>query len=286
MMLRSYLTSFIKSKLTQAFLLIFLVSCTHLFYYPSPKTFYNPKKMGFEFTEVFFKSTDGTNLSGWFFPAKTKDVKGTILQFHGNAENISTHFISLAWLTKEGYNLFTIDYRGYRKSEGSPSPEGLYQDAIAAITYTKENYIKEKQKFFIWGQSLGGIVALRAIPDILKKVKIDAVIIESSFSSYQRIAREKLSLSFITWLFQPLAYVLVSDEYSPEGLIKDISPIPIIVIHGTNDRVVPLHHGERIFNEALHPKTLLKIEKARHIQSMFVEKGKHRPAVVKILSEI
>lgn len=264
---------------------VLLTSCTHLFYYPSEKTFYEPKKMGHYYREVFFESLDGTRLNAWYFPSKIDNVKGTVLQLHGNAENISTHFLSLVWLTQMGYNLFIFDYRGYRKSDGDPYPEGLYRDAISAMSYVNEKYIKNGEKFYIWGQSLGGIVALKAMADISKTMDVDALIIESAFSSYQRIAREKLAISAFTWIFQPLAYLLVSDGFSPEGSIANISPTPIVVIHGKQDDIVPFHHGERIFSEAIEPKRFIQVESGQHINSMFVEKGKYRKILLDTLSE-
>src|SRR5262245_39943051 len=103
-------------------LFIFLItilgqSCSHVFYQPSPKQYVNPAQFKLKYENLSFQSADGTKLNGWFFPAKTKKPKGTIVQFHGNAQNISTHFFSLIWLIEEGYNFFTFDYRGYGKSE-------------------------------------------------------------------------------------------------------------------------------------------------------------------------
>ena len=75
---------------------------------------------------------DGLKLHGWHLKAKDKS-RGTILQLHGNAENISTHVNSVLWLALEGYDVFNFDYRGYGKSEGSPTLDGVHIDARAAL---------------------------------------------------------------------------------------------------------------------------------------------------------
>ena len=90
-----------------AMLVLFLPACSNIAYQPSKKFFYEPKKFGLNYDDVYFKSRDGTSLHGWFFPApEDKEEKGIVIQFHGNAENITTHFLSLAWITKNTYSLF------------------------------------------------------------------------------------------------------------------------------------------------------------------------------------
>src|SRR3989339_1821183 len=99
-------------KLVISFVLC--AGCSHFFYYPSKKTYFPPEKIGLVYEDIEFNSLDGTKLTGWFFPSSSKKVKGTVLQFHGNAQNISTHYLSQIWLIQKGYNLMTFDYRGFR----------------------------------------------------------------------------------------------------------------------------------------------------------------------------
>lgn len=124
-------------RLLQLIALVALVSginaCTHLAFQPARVLFVDPTQLGIAYQDVSFTSADGTALHGWFFPAQTTEVKGTFVQFHGNAENISTHFASLLWVTKHGYNLFTFDYRGYGQSAGTISMPGAHADVSAAI---------------------------------------------------------------------------------------------------------------------------------------------------------
>jgi hypothetical protein len=278
-------------------LLIFTVACSNITFQPSRKFFYEPKSFGLTYSDIYLESEDGTMLHGWFFPAaKGVEEEGIIIQFHGNAENISTHFFSLAWMTRHNYNLFIFDYRGYGKSEGSPSHAKVNDDALAALEYAvnmKRDHIEQLEskgeeihdfKLVAYGQSLGGTTLLRALDDFKLKSALDAVIVESSFPSYQEIAREKLSLSFITWPFQPLAYILFSDKYAPKRTIADISPIPLLVIHGSNDFIVPYHHGEKIYNLAKDPKWLWKVEGGKHINAM--RSHEYRSKLLHFLKEL
>jgi len=239
------------------FLSLFLSqSCSHLFYQPSARHFYDPAQFNITYKDVWFDSTDGTKLHGWFFPT-TKKAKGTIIQFHGNAQNISTHFLSLVWLVNEGYNLFTFDYRGYGKSQGSSSQEGLYQDAVAALKKGREFHLAHGQgHFIVYGQSLGGIVLLRALPDFEEKDEVSLLVLDSTFDSYQDIAFDKLKSRWFLWPFSPLAYLLVSDKYASDKFLNKIEQ-PTLVIVGDGDEVIPEKFGKQIYQNISAPKKWL-----------------------------
>ena len=277
-----------------ALILLFLNStgCSHLVYHPSDLMFLsNPKAVEKLREEVVFKSLDGTKLTGWFFKTKITPCKGTVIQFHGNAENLTSHFMSIYWMVEQGYDFFAFDYRGYGISEGEPNQKGLNQDAVAAIRYIlkrQEPVAAGVHDIVLYGQSLGGAVLMRAYADVTpeEKTRVKALVIESSFDSYHGIASDILSRSFLTWLFQPLGYVLVSNEYGPADSIPKISPTPLFVMHGDQDKVIPLRFGKKIFEEAHEPKHFLLVPGAGHIACMGVEKGKYRPELLKFLDAL
>lgn len=247
-------------------------------------------KGGYHYESVDFVSSDGTKLHGWFFPAREElnpdgKAKGTFVQFHGNAQNMTAHFASMFWVIGAGYNFFTFDYRGYGSSEGEPSQEGLYKDALAAVDYIEKRVPPADGKnpdIILYGQSLGTAVLMRAYPDVPaeEKARVKLVVAEGSFYSYEALARDILSRSWVTFLFQPLGYVLMSDAYSPEDYIAKISPTPFLVIHGDHDQTVPYRFGQKVFELAKEPKTFWTIWKGGHIDSMMRFHGKYRARLI------
>lgn len=269
------------------FLITALVSCNGMFYFPTRKFYFNPEKMNYAYENIFFKSKDGKVLHGWFFPSKDKSPKGTIIQFHGNAENITTHFLFLVWVVKHGYNLFIFDYRGYGNSQGVPSRNKIQQDAISALKWV-EKIPKERKgkKTVLFAQSLGGIIAMNALLDPSLRKGIDLLVLDSTFPSYQNIARDKLADFIVTWPFQLLAYLLVSSNGDMNNKIQELSPLPILVIHGLGDRVVPYKFGKKIFDQAKPPKYLWSIKSYRHCSVFFVEKKAYRKKFIDFLNQL
>jgi fermentation-respiration switch protein FrsA (DUF1100 family) len=239
--------------------------CTSLFFQPQKELVDNPIAKLFLPEDVFFKTPDGLMLHGWFF--KARDNRGSILVLHGNAENLSTHINSVLWLVREGFNVFIFDYRGYGKSEGKPTVQGIHVDAEAALETLLTLPGVNKEKIAVLGQSIGGAVAVYLIANSPYKQHVKALIVESAFSSYRLIAREKVSLCCITWPFQyPLSF-LFSDYYSPVKWIKNVSPVPVLIIHGEADPVVPMHHGRILYDAALQPKEFWETAEPGHIRS-------------------
>lgn len=238
--------------------------CSSLFFYPLKIHVRTPSEMGLTYEEVEFRSGDNTKLHGWWLPARGSP-KGTILYLHGNAENISTHIANVAWLPEQGYNIFMFDYRGYGKSAGEIDLSGAIQDAEAAITTTLARPETNQQAIIVFGQSLGGSIAIHAVAHSPQRNRIKSLIVESSFSSYRQIAREKFGSLWLTWPLQyPLAWS-ISDRYSPLKSIAQISPIPLLLVYGDGDRIVPPHHGEQLLDAAREPKELWRIPGGQHI---------------------
>lgn len=221
--------------------------------------------------DVFFKTPDGLTLHGWFLKAGD-EAKGTILVLHGNAENVSTHINSVLWLVDEGFNVFMLDYRGYGRSEGSPTVEGVHVDAEAALETLLAMPGVDKDRVIVLGQSIGGAIAVYTVAHSPCKDRVKALVIDSAFSSYRLIAREKLGNVCITWPLQyPLSFAF-NDDYSPLKWIKQVSPVPLLIIHGKQDRIVPLHHGKLLYDAATEPKELWQTSVPGHVYSFSDEK--------------
>jgi uncharacterized protein len=242
-----------------ALLSALLTSCSGLFYQQDRVLYYLPHRVGYEAHEVTFTASDGTKLVGWFFPAHSLHLppprpKGTIIQFHGNAENMSSHFISLAWVVDHGYNFFTFDYRGYGKSEGSPDQKGTCLDGLAAIDeawklHQESGASSGFGRFVVYGQSLGGAIALRALQDSPHRSEVSLLVMDSTFVSYQTVAHKMMARFWLSWPLQWLPYLLVSDQYSAETALKEWKK-PLLVIHDQRDPAVPFSMGEQIYADS------------------------------------
>ena len=255
-----------------------------LFYQPDKKSYGTPASYSLPYEEVTFSSKDGTRLSGWFVPA-VGTPRGTVIHFHGNAQNMSAHFGFVNWLPAEGFNLFVFDYRGYGKSGGGPDRQGVYEDSVAALSYVAARKGIDHNRLLILGQSLGGANAIAAAGGN-RFSGIRAVAIESAFSSYRGIVRDKIGeiplLSFLKW---PLSFLLIGNSLSPEAVVAKIAPVPLLLIYGTADPVVPYHHGTGLYARAKEPKELWTIEGGGHTEA-FAESGSpYRAKLVRFFNE-
>lgn len=244
--------------------LLLLSGCGPLFFHPKKQFYDNPATSRFFREDVFFKTADGLALHAWFIRSKP-EPHATILVLHGNAENLSTHVNSVLWLVKEGFNVFIFDYRGYGRSEGKASIQGVHLDADAALQTALT--LTPDRKVIVLGQSIGGAIAVYTVANSLHKDRIAALVIDSPFAGYRLIAREKLSQICLTWPLQyPLSF-LFNDAYSPVKRIAQISPVPLLIIHGRQDGVVPVHHGRMLYDAASNPKEFWETAGAGHVRA-------------------
>lgn len=264
-----------------AFLLLAcLAGCANgMFYQPAREAAGSPASFGLAYEEVSFRSRDGTALSGWFVPAVGK-AKGTVVHFHGNAENMASHFSYVNWLPSEGFNVFTFDYRGYGASEGTPDRRGVFEDCIAAVEAVRSRPGVDPDALLLLGQSLGGANAA-ALAGEGRGAGVIAVAIDSAFHSYRLIARDKIRdipvLSLLRW---PLSFLVVTDGHSPGPVVGRISPVPLLIFHGTDDAVVPFRHGQMLFEAAKEPKTFVPIPEGRHTDAFRRAEDAYRKRLV------
>lgn len=241
-----------------------------------------PDQYNLPFEEVFFKSEDGTMLYGWFVPA-VGDAVGTVIYFNGNFGNLTYYFNQIQWLPLQNFNVFTFDYRGYGRSEGTPSRRGIYKDSVAAIEYIMSKPDIDHDNVFVFGQSLGGVNAIAALAkDDFSQIR--AVAIEGAFFSYRQEAQDMMTstirkkignvpgLSLQTWL---IALLSVTNLYSPGDFIDQVSPTPVLLMHCTQDTYVPHHHSELLYEKAKEPKKLWIIEGCKHLQLLTDQQLKH-----------
>ena len=263
--------------------MLLLAGCTPFFFQPHRIQVLTPDQLGLAYQEVRFPTADGLELHGWFLPAKG-DAAGTILHLHGNAENISTHVANVAWLPEQDFNVFLFDYRGYGASEGQPTLDGAQKDIDAAMKTLLERSDVKKDRIVYYGQSLGGALAVYNVAHSPFRDHIRALVIENTFSDYVEITREKLADHWITWPLQWLPSLTVDDRFSPLLAVKMISPIPLLIIQGDQDAIVPVHDARQLYDAALEPKQLWIVPGAGHIQAM--RQDPERDRLVAYLREV
>lgn len=254
--------------------------CNGLFYQPSRHEL-GPVPRGAD--DVELRSADGTLLRGFVVHAENGPTRGTFVHFHGNAGNVTSHVRQLSWVTRHSYDLFEFDYRGYGASDGTPSRKGVHEDAVAALRYAIEVLApRSHADLILYGQSLGGAVMLRALGDVHPD-HVAAVVVESSFHSYQEVAASALFRTPVLVPFTGLAYTLVSDDYAPASYVAGVSPLPLLVIHGDHDDIVDVRFGRRLYAIARPPKELWIVPGGHHIDTLEREGGAYRERLLRFV---
>lgn len=247
-------------------LLVALVSfagCERVFFYPTTIEYTNPREGGVAVRDVYFRNRNGDCLHSWFLPA-TGPAKGTLLFVHGNAENITSHVMRVYWLPRAGFNVFLLEYRGYGRSEGTPTIAGLIDDTEDALLHVGKMPEVDPHRIILFGQSLGGAIAVNAAvrPDVAPRIR--ALVLDSAFSSFRGIVRDKLDGFWVTWPLQlPLSF-LVGDSFSPIEAVRAVH-VPVLLLHGEKDPIVPSYHSARLFDAANEPKSLWTLPDVGHI---------------------
>jgi len=215
-----------------------------MIFFPTKSLVETPAEWGLQYEDTTLETADGVELHGWFIPHQ--EAPRTLLFFHGNAGNISHRRESVEIFHRLGLNVFIFDYRGYGNSQGEPSEDGLYLDAMAAWQYLAQEKGFDKQKIIVFGRSLGGAVAC----NLAAEVQPGALILESTFSS----AKDMANVVFpIMSRIVPLRF-----KFNAEESIKRVTA-PLLVVHSTEDDIIPFRLGEKIYHAANQPKSLVKM---------------------------
>lgn len=229
------------------FIVFFLIGIRyierHSIYFPMREMYSTPNQAGLSYEEIYFRTSDDKRLNGWFIP--NNNAEFIVLFCHGNAGNISHRIEKISILHNLGVSAFIFDYRGYGNSLGRPSERGLYKDAEAAYRYLVEEHKISKDRIILYGESIGGAVAV----DLAQRLDVKALITEELFTSIRDMAG-------IAYPFLP--HFIFSSRFDSASKIKDIT-CQKLIIHSIDDEIVPFYLGERLFNAARPPKRFLRI---------------------------
>jgi pimeloyl-ACP methyl ester carboxylesterase len=204
--------------------------------------------------DVWVKVTNGERVHGWFLRAKEQPPVATVLHCHGNGGNLSSVVWVAQELTKRGFDTMIFDYRGYGRSDGRLRDEwGLYADAEAVYNHLVRERGVNAEKLALYGQSLGTTAAI----DLASRLPCAALVVESGLSS----ASDMGAVSF-PWLPR-LLHFLAKNRFESARKMAGVK-CPALIAHGTNDAVIPVDQGRKLYEMAPDPKHLVIVEGGDH----------------------
>jgi|GEM_PF-1504437 len=214
--------------------------------------------------DVYFNTADGVRLNGWFVPASNAQ-KSTVIYAHGNGGNIGDRTEIIRMFTKRGYGFFAFDYRGYGKSQGTPSEHGLYQDITAASVYLHNTQHIPLNKQIALGGSLGSAVVL----DAATHTPFRAVIAYSTLTSAPTVAEHLRDTNRMSWLKILPLQIFMQQTFNSLSKMARVHT-PLIIMHGTHDHMMPVNMPKALFTRAASSnKMLLIIPNAGHEDVIF-----------------
>ena len=214
-----------------------------LLYHPTPfdgSADWQPRESGVE--DATFQSADGTRLHGWYF--HHPNPSAIVLFAHGNAGNVALWSdVGSQWRRELGVSILVFDYRGYGRSEGTPSEAGLMADGRAARKWLSQRAGVDEQQIVLAGRSIGGAVVVDMATEGAR-----GLILERTFTSVPDAA-----VVHYPWL---PAKLLMRNRYDSLAKIKNYHG-PLLMSHGDADTIVPISLGQRLFEAANEPKQWL-----------------------------
>ena len=219
-------------------LILLFIFQRNLMYHPNENNYFGDK-LEVEVQKISIKTSDNIDLLGWFHKKDLKKFK-TILYFHGNAGNLENRIHKLNHFKDMDINFLIIAWRGFSGNDGKPSEKGLYDDGSSAVKWLKDLGLVEND-IILYGESLGTGVATQ----IAQNNNFAGLVLETPFTSMIDAAEH----------FYPYIPVglLLRDRYENDKKIKKIN-IPVLIMHGEADQIVPFEMGKKIYEIANQPK--------------------------------
>jgi alpha-beta hydrolase superfamily lysophospholipase len=254
-------------------LLVMLSGCTsltRLYFHPQQVWIRTPAELGLAYEDIALTAADGTSLHAWWIPAqednnednnedntaaKAESVSSSVtplpvvLYLHGNAENISSHLLSVSWLPPQGIGLLALDYRGFGASQGQPLLPDVLMDIQAAAEWLQQRF--PDRPLVVLGQSIGAGLAVPFVARQAERYGIDALVLEAPPAHYAEVARDMFSRSWIGWVLIPATWLLPSD-WDPDNYAAAVS-VPVLVIHSPDDQVIQVEQGKTLYSDLSGP---------------------------------
>jgi alpha-beta hydrolase superfamily lysophospholipase len=271
-------------KITGIVLSVLIVSFTGLgvYLYHTPtiqaivhfdetKLFYSPSKDVEEIRDVAYEERvltvdDTVSIYTYYFQTVLVPPKAKLFFIHGNAENVSKFQGYIKSFLAGGYNVYAVDFRGYGKSTGVPTYQGVWKDVDAAFVDFQTLTQDDRLKTVVFGMSLGGQLAVKTVHD--HPSEVDAMVLDGSISSAMNIALDRVSNAYLKKKVREMPEMF-NQEYVAERDIQSIQNIPKLIIHSEDDEVVPFHNGQLLYDQAQQPKTFW-VTHTGHIKTLAV----------------
>jgi fermentation-respiration switch protein FrsA (DUF1100 family) len=230
-----------------ALVALLYVAQRSLLYFPDPRRLH-PAEAGLrQAEEAMLQSADGVRVSAWHVPPR--EGMPVVIYFQGNGGGLDLRAERFRKVTADGTGLLALNYRGYGGSEGKPGEAGIILDAKAAYDFAAAHY--GAGRIVLWGESLGTGVAVA----LAAEKPVARVILESPYTSIADVAAS------IYW-FAPVR-LLLKDSFRSDQRIGEVT-VPVLVVHGLRDDIVPIRFGEGLYELIPGPKQFIRLPNARH----------------------
>lgn len=210
---------------------------------------WSPRGWGLPAEDVWFFAADGEELHGWWLP--DPEARGTVLYCHGNKGSLGSQIQAVRELRRLRANVLAFDYRGYGRSSGQPSREGVLRDVRAAYDYLVGPLGRKPEEILLFGHSLGGAIAI----DCALDREAAGLVVQSSFMDTKEMARQLYPQLPMHWI--------APRRFRSVDKVQSLA-IPKLFIHGDADETIPLEHGRGLYAAAADPKELYVVHRAGH----------------------
>jgi uncharacterized protein len=227
---------------------------------------------GLSIQDIWLRTADDIRLHSWWIPAE--GAQFTFLVFHGNAANIANRTALYHFLRDLPANVLAVEYRGYGRSEGQPSENGIYRDAEAAWDYAVHNRGISPKWIIAFGASLGTAVAV----DLAAKRDVAGIVLVAPFASSKAVARH-------VYPFLPGIGSVVRSKFDTAAKLTQVRA-PILIFHCTGDPVLPFALGEEVYWLAHKPKLFLRVEGPCHEEALLMAPAASRVQLLSFLRQI
>jgi len=226
-------------------------------------------RYGLKGESFYFRTRDSLRMSAYRIPSDTA-VKGTVIALHGYRSNKNKYLPVIPFFTSRGYDFIAVDLRGHNMSEGDYTGFSYLEkkDINDLIDYLRrENLIRGK--LILYGHSIGAATAVGVASE---REDVDALVLESLFTSFDKIIpnyinfytgvnADSLPNQAEKFIFDKIK--IPADSIRPVDQAEKID-IPVLLIHGAQDKKVPLKHAEKMYERLKGPKKLIVIDSATH----------------------